>query len=137
MIPQALSTLPREAKGPLAAPPALHGPLQAVVDAVSGWPGVQATTHWHFSSHKRVDGVDFYVGPDELGHLHLDGSIHLATPPDLGAELVVEGLGRPVRWGQGWAAARVARRGVAGAGGVLRPGPARARWGCSAATTTG
>ena len=27
----------------------------------------------------RVEGIDFDVGEAELGNIHLDGSIHLAT----------------------------------------------------------
>ena len=87
MMDQALSTLPRRAKGPIAPPPALAGKLKEVADAVAGWPDVEATIHWRFDQPNRVDGVDFYVGSDELGHIHLDGSIHLATPPWLGSEL--------------------------------------------------
>ncbi len=45
MIQQALSTLPRDAKGPLAPPPKLDEPLKAVADAVAAWPEVEATTH--------------------------------------------------------------------------------------------
>ena len=89
MTDQAHSTLPRNAKGPLAPPPVLGGPAQAVADAVAAWPEVEASTHWRFNDPTRVDGIDFYVGPHELGHIHLDGSIHLATTPELGAEMVV------------------------------------------------
>ena len=112
MSNEALLTLPREAKGPLVPPPALEGPLQAVADVVAAWPEVEATTHWHLCDRDRVDGIDFYVGPDELGHLHLDGSIHLATTPELGAKLVAEGIGRPFPWAHGWTMASVSRLGV-------------------------
>lgn len=95
MTEPALSTLPRELKGPLVPPPTLEGPIRGVADAVAAWPDVQATAHWRLNDPTRVDGVDFYVGPDELGHIHLDGSIHLATSPELGARLMAEGLGRP------------------------------------------
>ena len=115
MTGQARSTLPRGAKGPLAPPPVLGGSIQAVADAVAGWPEVQATTHWHLNDQTQVDGVDFYVGAEELGHIHLDGSIHLATPPDLGAEMVAEGLGRRFPWVRGWTLARIDRLGVDGA----------------------
>ena len=107
----ALSTLPREAKGPLAPPPVLDRQFQTVADAVAAWPEVVATMHWHFSDQSRVDGVDFYVGPDELGHIHLDGAIHLATTPDLGTALVAEGAGRPFPYAQGWVMASVGRLG--------------------------
>ncbi len=112
MTNQALSTLPREAKGPLAPPPILKGSLRTMADTITAWPEVVATTHWHLNDRDRVDGIDFYVGADELGHIHLDGSIHLATSPELGAKLVAEGLGRPFPWAEGWTMASVGRLGV-------------------------
>ena len=120
MTDTALSTLPRAAKGPLAPPPVLGGTMQQVADAIGAWPEVQATTHWRLGDHTRVDGIDFYVGADELGHIHLDGEIHLATPPDLGAELVAEGLGRPFRWAKGWTVVDIDRLGVEAAVAVVR-----------------
>jgi hypothetical protein len=114
MTDQARSTLPRAAKGPIAPPPALTGKLKAVADAIAAWPDVEATVHWRFDEPGRVDGVDFYVGSDELGHIHLDGSIHLATPPRLRSELVAEGLGKPFVWGRGWTTASMHRLGVEG-----------------------
>ena len=120
MMEDAPSTLPREAKGPMAAPPRLQGDLQAVVDRVAAWPGVEASTHWHFADQTRIDGVDFYVDGDELGHLHLDGSIHLATSPTLSAELVGEGLGSPFRYARGWTQSRVGRLGLEGATAFFR-----------------
>ena len=120
MTDQALSTLPREAKGRIAPPPALTGKLKAVADAVAAWPEVEATTHWRFDQPNRVDGIDFYVGSDELGHIHLNGSIHLATSPDLCSVLVAEGLGRPFQWGHGWTVASLARLGVDGSVALFR-----------------
>ena len=61
-----------------------------------------ATAHWDLYDPSRVDGIDFYVGEQELGHIHLDGRLHLATSPDLGAALVAERLARPFRYGRGW-----------------------------------
>lgn len=98
----ALGTLPRVEKGPVAPPPVLDGPLRAIVDAVASWPGVETTVHWHFADRSRVDGVDFYVAQEELGHLHLDGDIHLATSPDLGKALIAEGAAKPFRYQPGW-----------------------------------
>ena len=120
MTQQAIATLPREAKGPPAPPPNLEGPLKTITDAISAWPGVEATTHWLLGDHSRVDGVDFYVGAEELGHIHLDGSIHLATSPELGARMVTEGLGRPFRWARGWTLARVDELGVDGSVALVR-----------------
>lgn len=114
MIEQALSTLPREAKGRIAPPPMLDGTLKVVADTVATWPEVGATTHWHLADQTRVDGVDFYIGKDELGHIHLDGSIHLATSPTLGAEMVAEGLGRPFPYAHGWTMSSIRALGVEG-----------------------
>ena len=120
MTDQALSTLPREAKGPFAPPRVLGGTIQLVADAVAAWPGVVASTHWRLDDQTRVDGIDFYVGPDELGHIHLDGSIHLATTPELGAEMVAEELGKPFPYARGWTAATISRLGVGAAVALFR-----------------
>ena len=82
---------------------------------MAAWPEVQVSMHWHFSDQNRVDGVDFYVGDEELGHLHLDGSIHLATTAALQAELIGEGVGVPFPYARGWTHGSVRRLGVAAA----------------------
>jgi len=120
MTDKTLSTLPREAKGRVAPPPALTGKLKAVADAVAAWPDVEATVHWRFDQPNRVDGIDFYVGSDELGHIHLDGSIHLATSPRLGAELVAEGRAQPFGWARGWTTASIHRLDVDGSVALFR-----------------
>lgn len=107
----ASGTLPRAAKGRVAPPPPLDGPLGTVVDAVAAWPGIQATVHWYLYDASKVDGVDFYWGDEELGHLHLDGSIHLATSPELGRALVAEGAAKPFRYQPGWVEEQVRRIG--------------------------
>ena len=104
-------TLARNDKGPVAPAPILESALQAVVDAVAAWPGVATTVHWHLSDRSRVDGVDFYVAEEELGHLHLDGEIHLATSSDLGTALITEGTAKPFRYQPGWVEENVRRIG--------------------------
>ena len=94
-------------KGPLAPAPTLSAVLEPVSQAMQGWLGVTAAAHWDlFRVGEVVDGIDFYVGEQELGHFHLDGEAHLATSPALGQALVAGGLARPLRWGgaayQGW-----------------------------------
>lgn len=107
MNERALGTLARADKGPLAPPPTLDEPLGTVAAVVAGWPDVKASTHWDLYRPTQVDGIDFYVGDDELGHIHLDGSIHLATSPTLGQSLIAEGLARPFRYQCGWVCERV------------------------------
>ena len=120
MTEQAFSTLPRAAKGPLAPPPGLDGALEAISGAIAAWPSVEATTHWHLNDKTQVDGIDFYVGDDELGHIHLDGSIHLATTPELGGRMVSEGSAGHSPGRAGWTAARIDRLGVDGAVALFR-----------------
>ena len=108
MIDQASGTLARQDKGPLAPPPSLRGPAQQVARTVADWPGVAASTHWNLFRPMDVDGVDFYVGDAELGHIHLDGTIHLATPEALGEAMIAEGKARPFPYQAGWVQFRIA-----------------------------
>jgi hypothetical protein len=98
-------------KGPFAPPPTLSGPAEEVAREVSSWPGVVSATHWYLFDRSVVDGVDFYVGERELGHLHLDGGLHLAATPGLREALVAEGWGRPASWESrgGWVETSVRR----------------------------
>lgn len=94
-------------KGPLAPAPTLGAVLEPVSQAIQGWTGVITAAHWDlFRVGEVVDGTDFYVSEEELGHLHLNGEAHLATSPALGQALVVGGQARPLRWGgaayRGW-----------------------------------
>lgn len=95
-------TLSRSVKGPLESPPSLRVSLQAVVDTVAGWPGINKSVHWHFADLSRVDGVDFYFGDEELGHIHLEGEIHIAAGADLTSLLIAEGAAKPFRYQAGW-----------------------------------
>jgi hypothetical protein len=85
-------------KGRFAPPPKLKGPAQKVSSTLAGWPGVLARTHWQQGDETVVDGADFYVGEDELGHLHLDGEAHIMMPARLASALIGAGLGVPLPW---------------------------------------
>ena len=78
-------------KGPIAPPPALAGPAQRVNATVQSWPDVISAAHWHLYHPGQVDGADFYVGYEELGHIHLNGEVHLPTSPALFQTLMAEG----------------------------------------------
>jgi len=82
-------------KGPIAAPPILSRLLQGVSETIQLWDGVVAATHWHLYHPTRVDGADFYVDEEELGHIHLDGSVHLATTIAMRKALVARRLAQP------------------------------------------
>ncbi len=79
-------------KGPIATLPTLDLPQQNTVAAVAKWDGIVAATHWHLHHKGEIDGADFYLGNFELGHIHLDGWVHLATNRCLRDPLVEAGF---------------------------------------------
>lgn len=95
-------------KGLIAPPPLLEGPMQAASAEIQTWPGVIAATHWHLYRSTEIDGADFYVGEDELGHIHLDGEVHLATSLALREALLAKGLARPFPYYRSWVECSIA-----------------------------
>lgn len=72
-----LGSMKLEEKGRFAPPPTLDKVAQRVSDAVAAWEGVHARTHWLLGNENEVDGADFYLGDEELGHIHLDSEAHV------------------------------------------------------------
>jgi hypothetical protein len=102
------SAMKLDKKGRYAPPPLLlpkHA--QAVSEALATWPSVVARTHWFLGDESVVDGADFYLGQDELGHLHLDGSAHVAVTRPLRDALVEAKLAKPFRWNEGFVVAPI------------------------------
>ncbi len=85
-------------KGSFAPPPRLPHAAQALSELLACWPRVHARTHWRLGDERFVDGADFYLGQDELGHLHLDGEAHVAVGEKLADALVRAGLASRFRW---------------------------------------
>ena len=94
-------------KGPLAPPPVLGEPLEHLSRVVQSWPGVVAATHWNLWRRDEVDGVDFYRGEEELGHIHLDGELHLSLPSAVADHLIRTGSAREFPYGKDWVALRI------------------------------
>ena len=88
----------RAAKGRVAPPPRLAKRAQRVADSVAALAGVVAQAHWEIGSQTEVNGVDFYVGEEELGHIHLDGEAHIPVGRKLARVLVQRGLAEPFEW---------------------------------------
>ncbi len=91
-----------EEKGPIAPPPQLIEFPQQVSKEVQSWEDITAATHWNLYNRSKPDGADFYVGQEELGHIHLDGEVHLATGKELAAALIKNKLGKKFPYGDGW-----------------------------------
>lgn len=82
----------------MAAPPRLDGAAQAACEEISKLPGVIVQAHWEIGSQTEVNGTDFYVGEEELGHIHLDGEAHIAVGQELAAVLIRARLARRFHW---------------------------------------
>ena len=89
-------------KGPIKPAPVLTGPGQKTAEAIQSWPTIISATHWDLFNRSRVDGADFYVGEAELGHIHLNGEVHLAATNGLGIALLQRGLASPLPYGKAY-----------------------------------
>ena len=94
-------------KGPVGPPPVLREPFEHLSRVVQSWPGIVAATHWNLWRRNEVDGVDFCRGEEELGHIHLDGELHLSLPSVVADHLIRTGLAREFPYGKDWVALRI------------------------------
>ncbi|WP_010164790.1 luciferase domain-containing protein [Sphingomonas sp. PAMC 26617] len=85
----------------------LKEPLERLSKAVQSWPGIIAASHWNLWRNDQVDGVDFYHGDDELGHIHLDGELHLTLPLKVANHLIRTGLARKFPYGSDWVSLQI------------------------------
>jgi Family of unknown function (DUF5519) len=99
-----------ETKGEIRPPPKLKGPAEAVSREIQSWPRVISATHWFLYDRARVDGADFYVGEKELGHIHLDGELHLGLTAGLCRRIVEAGRAEEFPWGEDWIQAPISSR---------------------------
>lgn len=99
-----------EEKGKIIPPPKMSLHLQTVSEAIQQWKGIIAASHWDLYDRSRVDGADFYVGNQELGHIHLNGEVHLATTDALCKPLVRAGLAEKFPYGAGWVLHRITNK---------------------------
>ena len=91
-----------EEKGRYAPPLRLAGRAQKVALEIASWPGVQARSHWLLGDETVVDGADFYLGEEELGHLHLDGTAHIPLGEALTRAVLDARLAVRFPWLAGW-----------------------------------
>ena len=118
-----------EDKGPHAPAPALPGPAGLVAAEIATWAGVIARAHWHLYRSAEVDGADFYVGEQELGHVHLDGEAHIAMTRVMRDAALARGVGHAAPWHgyQDWLHLRIVDATVSEAIALFRANHARLR----------
>lgn len=91
-----------EEKGNIAPPPVLSKYSELVSQEIQKWEGIISATHWEIWDRNQPNGADFYVGELELGHIHLDGSLHIASTKELSQALIKAGLARKFPYGENW-----------------------------------
>ncbi len=91
-----------EEKGPIMPPPVLSKFPQQVSKDIQSWADITAATHWNLYRRTEPDGADFYIGKEELGHIHLDGEVHLAIGKALASLLIKYKLGNKFPYGNDW-----------------------------------
>lgn len=99
-----------ESKGEIRPPPKLKGPAQSVSLEIQTWPRIIAATHWFLYDRTQVDGADFYVGAKELGHIHLDGELHLCVTVGLRRRLIEAGRAEALPWAEDCVQAPISSR---------------------------
>jgi hypothetical protein len=91
-----------EDKGQILPAPVLSKYPQMVSEEIQTWCNIISATHWDLYDRSKVDGADFYVGKKELGHIHLDGWIHLATNKALAQVMLKNKLAEEFPYAQNW-----------------------------------
>ena len=89
-------------KGTILPAPVLSKYPQMVSEEIQTWSKIISATHWDLYDKSKVDGADFYVGEKELGHIHLDGWVHLATNKDLSQVILKNKLAEKFPYAQDW-----------------------------------
>lgn len=87
-------------KGPIEAPPSMLGLLGRISTEIQSWPGIIAAAHWDLYRPTVPDGADFYVGDNEIGHLHFYGEAHIASDRILFERFLGQGKAQPFRFRQ-------------------------------------
>ena len=91
-----------EDKGQILPAPVLNKYPQMVSEEIQKWSNIISATHWDLYDRTKVDGADFYLGKKELGHIHLDGWVHLATNKALSQAILKNKLAEKFPYAQNW-----------------------------------
>lgn len=97
-------------KGTILPAPVLSKYPQMVSEEIQTWSKIISATHWDLYDRSKVDGADFYVGEKELGHIHLDGWVHLATNKALSQVILKNKLAQKFPYAQDWVMFSIAKK---------------------------
>jgi len=86
------------------AAPELQDAAQKVAMEVGSWNGVVSKgrrSAWRIGHEQEIDGVGFYVGDIEFGHIHLNSAAHIMLPPPVADSLAAAKVVRGSSWAHG------------------------------------
>lgn len=89
-------------KGKIIPPPELSKYCEIVSKEIQQWPEIISATHWEIEDNNKPNGADFYLGELELGHIHLDGWLHLPSTKEFSNALITKGLAKKFPYGVNW-----------------------------------
>lgn len=96
-----------EEKGPIVPPPTLSKFPEMVSKEIQSWKNITAATHWEINDNTAPNGADFYIGQQELGHIHLDGELHIPSGKELTAALLKHKLAKKFMYAGDWITAPI------------------------------
>lgn len=91
-----------EEKGKIIPPPVLSKYPEIVSKEIQQWAGIISATHWEIHNRNKPNGSDFYLGELELGHIHLDGSLHVPSTKKFSQALIKAGLAQKFPYAENW-----------------------------------
>ena len=97
-----MNTMKLEEKGRIIPAPVLTKYPEIVSQEIQRWAGIISATHWEIWNRNKPNGADFYVGEKELGHIHLDGSVHIPSTKKFAKALINAGLTQKFPYGEDW-----------------------------------
>lgn len=97
-----MNTMKLQEKGNIIPPPVLSKYPEIVSQEIQQWAGIISATHWEIWNRNKPNGADFYVGELELGHIHLDGSLHIPSTKAFAEALINSGLAQKFRYAENW-----------------------------------
>lgn len=97
-----------EEKGKIIPPPILSKYPEIVSKEIQQWAGIISATHWEIWNRNKSNGSDFYVGELELGHIHLDGSLHVPSTKKFSQALIKAGLAQKFPYAENWIQFKIA-----------------------------
>ena len=96
-----------EEKGNIIPPPVLSKYPEMASIEIQQWENIISATHWEIHNNNKPNGADFYMKEHELGHIHLDGMLHVPSTKEISKALIQAKLAEKFIYAQNWVQFRI------------------------------